>query len=63
MCDVVLDDNDLRASVEDGRDFGAAVKEDVEFQQGKAEVWFADAEGQRGDGRIVMCQGAMKGQS
>jgi len=57
----VLDDNDLQAGVEDGGDFGAAVKEDIEFQQGKAEVRFADAKGQRGDGRIVVCQGVTKG--
>jgi len=48
--DILLDDSDLRAGVEDGRDLGAAVDEDVDFLQGEAEG------GSKGDGRRMVLE-------
>ena len=61
--DVVLDDNNLRTSVEDGRDLCATIKKDVDLLQGEAEGWRAIDGGWQKVREVVMHHGVVQRQS
>jgi hypothetical protein len=57
------DDDNLQASVEDGRNLNASIDKDVEFLQGKAEGWQLDTGRWQIVGRVIMYGDVARGWS